>query len=247
MEQLRSYGDERQWAQCVYCAGPTETRDHVPSKVLLDEPYPENLPVVPACEACNQAFSLDEEYLACLVDCALTGSASPDEVHRHKVRGALARKPALVSMLTKARKEADTGVAFVVDVDRVRNVVLKLARGHAAYELNEPQLDEPTALNFIPLTSMDPGVRSRFETPPQSWVWPEVGSRAMQRLATAFPVRVNWIIVQSGRYRYMTAVSDGIVVRMVLSEYLGCEVVWSPMDPTPRELYDKVRTGNDPC
>jgi hypothetical protein len=25
---------------CIYCGGETETREHVQSKVLLDEPYP---------------------------------------------------------------------------------------------------------------------------------------------------------------------------------------------------------------
>jgi hypothetical protein len=48
MQQLRSYADERLVASCVYCGNVTETRDHVPSRILLDEPYPENLPVVPS-------------------------------------------------------------------------------------------------------------------------------------------------------------------------------------------------------
>lgn len=230
MQQLRNYGDERQWAQCVYCWGPTQTRDHAPSKVLLDEPYPENLPVVPACEACNHSFSLDEEYLACLVDCALPGVASPDVVHRPKVRGALVQQPALVSLLTQARQEADAGVAFSVDVGRVRHVVLKLARGHAAYELNEPQLDEPSAVHVTPLAVMDPETRARFETPVPPSIWPEVGSRAMQRTAASIPAGADWIIVQAGRYRYMTAVGAATIIRMVLSEYLACEVVWSPTD-----------------
>ena len=43
MQQLRCYGDDRNKGFCVHCGGPSETVDHVPSKVLLDEPYPENL------------------------------------------------------------------------------------------------------------------------------------------------------------------------------------------------------------
>jgi hypothetical protein len=75
MEQLENFGDERQSAYCVHCAGQTDTRDHVPSRVLLDEPYPPNLPVVPACRDCNEEASADEEYVACLVECTLAGSA----------------------------------------------------------------------------------------------------------------------------------------------------------------------------
>jgi hypothetical protein len=43
MEQLKSYADNRLVNGCVYCGGPEETRDHVPSRVFLDPPYPENL------------------------------------------------------------------------------------------------------------------------------------------------------------------------------------------------------------
>lgn len=49
---------------CVYCAAPAITRDHVPPKALLEEPWPPNLRTVPACEACNGSWSLDEQYLA---------------------------------------------------------------------------------------------------------------------------------------------------------------------------------------
>lgn len=62
MKQIPNYGDIRQIQTCVYSGGGTETRDHVPSKVLLEKPYPENLPIVPACDTCNQSFSSDEEY-----------------------------------------------------------------------------------------------------------------------------------------------------------------------------------------
>lgn len=81
MEQLRNLGDARQTDFCVYCGGVTETRDHVPSKVFLDKPYPTNIPVVPACQSCNRNISRDEEYVACLIECSLTGSAKADGVH----------------------------------------------------------------------------------------------------------------------------------------------------------------------
>jgi hypothetical protein len=80
MLQTRTYGDERQLAFCAFCGGPTGTRDLCPSRVLLDEPYPENLPVVPACVACNTRFSPDEQYLACLVSCVVAGSTDPAKI-----------------------------------------------------------------------------------------------------------------------------------------------------------------------
>ena len=93
MDQLKSYADERLMAGCVYCGRATETRDHVPSRVLLDEPYPENLPVVPSCEECNRGYSLDEQYFACLVECARVGSIKA--VERPKIARILLESPAL--------------------------------------------------------------------------------------------------------------------------------------------------------
>ena len=78
MDQLRDYADSRLIQDCIYCdGGHQETRDHVPSKAFLDSPFPDNLPVVPSCHACNHGFAVDEEYLSCLIECCLAGSANP--------------------------------------------------------------------------------------------------------------------------------------------------------------------------
>jgi len=52
--------------------------------------------------------------------------------------------------------------------------------------------------------------------------WPEVGSRAMQRLLTD----EQWLVVQKDRYRYRTAQDGRLWVRMVIREYLACRVAW---------------------
>jgi hypothetical protein len=218
-------------AFCVYCGGDTKTRDHVPSRVFLDEPYPLNLPVVPACQRCNEKFSLDEEYLACMIECVLAGAPRVEDIRRDKIRQILAKKPALVSRLAQARSQTGDGVVFAVEVARVRNIVMKLARGHAAYELHEPRYDEePLSVSFVPIGVMSRDARLRFDAQPRSPVpalWPEVGSRAMQRILLGADMDAKgWVIAQPGRYRYRAWVGDGMFVRMVLSEYLACEVVW---------------------
>ena len=137
MKQIRSFGDEREMYFCAHCGGSTETRDHTPSRVLLDKPYPENLPVVPCCPGCNTSFSLDEEYVAVLVDCALVGSTTPSDNHREKVRKILSRQPALATLVEQGRTASSAdGIMFDANIPRVENVVLKLARGHAAFELH---------------------------------------------------------------------------------------------------------------
>lgn len=237
MDNLNNYGDARQSGFCVHCGGPTETRDHAPSKVFLDLPYPENLPVLPCCEACNRGFSSDEEYVAVLLECVISGSASPVRVGREKVRKALMRNDALRRRIERGRKETKTvggGDLIVWEPEEVplRNVVLKLARCHAAFELNEPQLDLPTHFMVAPLISMSDGQRSHFESAPDGEGlagWPEVGSRAMQRLLIVEdkPSSEGWVTVQDGRYRYMAVGAGDVMIRGVLSEYLAFEVIWA--------------------
>ncbi len=89
MQNLKCYGDSRNKGFCVHCGGPDETDDHVPSKVLLDEPYPENLMVCPSCLNCNNALSVDEVYLACLLECVLAGEADPSKLLRPKISNVL--------------------------------------------------------------------------------------------------------------------------------------------------------------
>jgi hypothetical protein len=246
MDNIKSYGDSRLTQWCLYCRGIIGTREHVPSKVLLDEPYPDNLPVVGACAACNAGFSLDEEYLACLVECVLTGSAEPEVISRHKIARILSEKPALREMILRARQIINGTVSFAIDYPRVRNVLLKLARGHAMFELDTPLQEGEASVEWTPLVLMDAEARVQFETPPTSSLFPEVGSRAMQRMMVVSVVLASqedpksqlvqelllgpgWIEVQPGRYRYLATVVDTghVIVRMVLSEYLACEVIWS--------------------
>jgi len=78
MDQLKDYADDHLLHGCIYCEhGAEETRDHVVSKVLLDRPYPDNLPKVPACFDCSNGFSRDEEYVVALIECVRAGSTEP--------------------------------------------------------------------------------------------------------------------------------------------------------------------------
>ena len=48
---------------CAYCGQlKTLSNDHVPPKLLLDQPFPPNLWVVPACDDCTSSFKKDDEY-----------------------------------------------------------------------------------------------------------------------------------------------------------------------------------------
>lgn len=229
MQQLRCYGDKRNKGFCVHCGGLNETVDHVPSKVLLDEPYPENLMATPACRECNNGLSLDEEYLACLLECVIAGDAAPEKLHRAKIGRILRANSSLLARLQRARTDGVEGPVWMAENDRVSRVVLKLARCHAAFELNEPQLHEPSHIGIKPLPLMTEDEREAFERDDDAFgIWPEVGSRAMQRVlvAGADAFVEGWVLVQKGNYRFRSSHANGLAVKIVLREYLGCEVVW---------------------
>lgn len=226
MEQRINFGDKRQTAHCVYCGKGIETREHTPPKVLLDEPYPRNLPVIQACQSCNQGYSLDEEYFACLIECARVGSVDLKVIERDKIRIILSRKKALFDKLEKAATETLEGrKSFSIESERFKKVLLKIAQGHALYEQNEPKNeDEVSGLAFGTLEMLSEKSREIFETIPHANEAPEVGSRAMQNILISNDfVGMPWIEVQKNRYRYLTF-EEG--VRMVFSEYVWCEIIW---------------------
>jgi hypothetical protein len=242
MDQLRNFADDRLLDGCIYCGTQPDTKDHVPSRVLLDRPLPTNLPVLPACFPCNNGFSSDEEYVACLLEVVMVGSTEPDCIVRPVVADILRRSPGLRSRLETARNCVNGQVTFEVDNSRVENVLLKLARGHAAYELSALCRGRPNGLRWNLLSTLSEVDRQFFEEVPAPELFSEVGSRGMQRLAVAqfvlqsptgerstigFLVN-DWIEVQEGRYRYLVT-EDGaeIRVRIVLGEFLYCDASWN--------------------
>lgn len=241
MNQLKNFADSRLINGCIYCGGLAETRDHVPSWILLEPPYPENLPVVGCCEQCNQGFSKDEEYVVCLLEAALAGSADPKGIRRPSVARALQRSPALQARIEASKRQVDGLTEFVPETDRVMNVMLKLARGHAAYELSQPCREAPDHFWCGPLASMSDQMRESFDAAHLQQLFGEIGSRGLQRILvtqmilrsqTGGESRVglllnDWVDVQDGYYRYL-AIDDirGLVIRIVVAEYLACEVAW---------------------
>ena len=230
MDQLRDYADSRLLNGCICCGGPAETREHVPSRCLLEQPYPDNLPVVGSCASCNQGFSKDEEYLVCLVESALCGSTDPDKIKRPSVARMLRNSPAL-----RARLE------FAVEGHRIANVMLKLARGHAAFELSLPCRSKPDHFWWGPVSELSSDARETFDAAHVQQLFGEVGSRGLQRtLVTHVTLQsesgeqselrllvTDWVDVQQDLYRYL-AINDvgGLVIRIVVAEYLACEVAW---------------------
>lgn len=229
MQNFSCFGDERSKGFCIHCGGPDETDDHVPSKVMLDEPYPANLMVCASCIKCNNALSLDEEYFACLLECVIAGDADPTKLQRPRIARSLSKNIALMKRLETAKVDRGGRPHWNVENDRVRAVILKLGRCHAAFEYNEPRLENPKGVDFRPLQTMNDTERRAFEgSDDVAAVWPEVGSRAMQRLLVVGTqvFSEGWLVVQDGNYRYRVDRDAGLKVEIVIREYLACRVAW---------------------
>jgi hypothetical protein len=228
MQQIKTFSDTRLDHLCAFCGQAATTRDHIPSRVLLNEPFPDNLPVASACFECNNGFSLDEEYVACLLECTLRGTTEPNEL-REKIRKILLRKESLKVLLENSITRIDEQAYFTPDEDRVRNVILKISQGVAKYDNSECQLSEPCSIWFRPLLTMTEEEQLEFFSSEELPMLPEVGSRAMQR-AFQNPQTILqscWIDVQPNIFSYsLSHTSEGLRVRMLIWEYLACEVIW---------------------
>lgn len=138
MEQIRPFSDDRWSAFCAFRGAPPKTRDHVPPKIFPDKPYPENLPVVGACLSCNKDASLDEEYVACLLEVAACGTVDPVRLRRPKVARVLEAKPPLAAKLASSMGSNGQYMIDGEDNARLSAVIGKIARALWAYELARP-------------------------------------------------------------------------------------------------------------
>jgi hypothetical protein len=172
---------------------------------------------------CNQGFSINEAYLASLIECARLGSTADEDIEREKIRRVLRTYPKIKRMIESGRSIEGGRLHWEVDRARTRDVLLKLAHGHALFDLADQVYQDPQ-LFCAPICEMSEETRGQFEKPlpiENIRAVPEVGSRELLRWFDRG--EYGWQIVQPERYRYYAHPG---VVRIVFSEYLAVEIVW---------------------
>ena len=232
---LESFSDGRMEVWCPQCGESKQSvvlnRDHVPSKVLLDKPYPEGLGTVRICKLCNDAFSKDEEYVSAALSAWISDSADPKRQAFSAGQRVLARSPALRSRIQKQRVEQGF---WDLESDRIERVVIKQARNHAIYEGGEYHAEKPEHVAVVPLDQLSVEQRSSFLDSKEVDVWPEVGSRWMARLVEDTPAanrldrfdEYGFLIVQEHTYRFRLDLSAGLSVKSIIYGALATEVIW---------------------
>jgi hypothetical protein len=236
MDEIEEFVDERLKSWCVHCgkyiSGLETNLDHVPSKALLLKPHPPHLPQIEVCKACNEGFSLDEEYLFVFLTCVLAGSTDPKQMSNSRAQRALKRNTKLRARIEKSQTKYQTEggenrSVWKPEQIRIDRIVIKNARGHAYYELGEPMLSKPAHVWTAPLELLTTEQRADFERIDYGGGWPELNSCLMTRLATGQDFVDGWVVVQNGVYRYAAIQQDLMLVRTVLFEYLATEVYWN--------------------
>ncbi len=233
--------------QCVYCGEPANTREHCPSRVFLTKPYPSDLPVVPACEKCNNGFSSDELYTKAFVE-------AYEHYCSYKSKIILSER----KEVKEAQKKFDECISSgkIYFDDRIARILIKLAICHITYELTTgfhtdswEGIPEYVSYTFRPnMTTDEIGSWDDF-IPMNDKILPIIGSRAFNQIyvlelamsategtgiiSRPFAV-MDWNDVQDDNYRYVCWL-DGtyINVKVVIDEFMYAKVVFRHRDNPP--------------
>ena len=115
------------------------------------------------------------------------------------------------------------------DPNRISRVIVKNARGHIHHELAESVHGAPDHIAFKPLHLMSEAEHHVFfqDNSDRLGVWPEVGSRMMERIMTGADMDDGWIVVEPERYRFSLDWHGDVTVKSVIWDYLATETTWS--------------------
>ena len=223
------YGDVRLNHFCAFCGCLAETEDHVPSKCFLDKPHPRDLPVIPCCHRCNHDFSIDEEYVSCMIDCMKAGTASPTLIKREKTRKSLLHNPKLQERISSQIRDFGGVLLYDIEKERFKKVFRKLAFGHLAFENDMLTWESPYNIEIQLLTEMSDSQRNYFFRSYRGKILPEVCSRSLEHVILCYEDDAlhsylsPWITIQKNRYRYCVSPNSNMV-KFVIAEYLAVEV-----------------------
>lgn len=180
------YGDVRLNHFCAFCGCSSETKDHVPSKCFLDKPHPQDLPIIPCCYRRNHGFSLDEEYVSCMIDCMKAGTASPSHIKREKTRKSLLHNPKLQERINAQIRYFGGVLLYNIEEERFKKVFRKLAFGHLAFENDTLAWESPYSISIKLLSEMSDFQRDDFFPPYRGKLLPEVCSHGLEHVMLCY-------------------------------------------------------------
>jgi hypothetical protein len=227
MEQYLDYSDERHNNGCIYCGRKPDSVDHIPARTFLDEPYPDNLQVLPVCTSCNNESSLDEEYVSFLIYYLKhQESGALDEKHmKNKFSHAEALEDRVLNGLNINKEEKNSRPIIDIETDRIKKVLNKYAFAHFCFERGEHPNGDAININFAFASQLTEEQIKIFNTISKEEIFPEIGSRLFQRV---FENGNSWMVVQENNYRYFISQNQPYV-RIVIYEFLFAEIIFDDL------------------
>lgn len=232
--------DKKSYSDCIYCGEEANTREHIPSKVFLSRPFPENLAIVPACSNCNNSFSNDELFLSLLIERLKCRSFTVNYAVSEDMESRQNQNERLVNDIDEAIENGR--------LDELENKILrilhKLAIGHAVYELAEGYCikDGKISYSFVDRMSLEEVDDFTLPYNITNEPLPEVGNRVFDRILilelqsealvdseerVLVPlILLDWVDVQDEKYTYTCyKFGDYIEVKMIINDYMYVKVV----------------------
>jgi len=150
--------------ECTYCGNLARlTNDHVPPKALFPSPRPSNLTTVPACNDCNHAASLDDEYfrLVLVLRQDLSSNASAVAGIEAALRGLRRRqgiglRKSFLSSFQEVELRTPSGIylgkggTYEPDLQRLIRVAERTVRGLFYSHKRRRIPDDWTILTYLP-------------------------------------------------------------------------------------------------
>ena len=221
---------------CIYCGYyPAKSKEHLPSRVFLDTPYPDQYNIVPACEKCNIGFSADEVYVSCFVD-RLRNALSDNKIPlREKTISAFSHDKGLAGIICEQIRTENNKIFINYQPEPFSKILIKLAKGHLC-QAQDKVVDSNCSVecNFKLKPDLSEDELYHFEELPLADKASECGSDfthdllIVEGIGLPSQIVVPWNEVQDGNYRYLTYFEqDNYVVRIVICEMLFAEVLLS--------------------
>ena len=205
--------------------------DHVPSRSLLEKPYPHRPPVVKICKDCNNSFSPDEEYFAALLGAVMCGTTVPELQTVNSAKAIFSSNQKVRDQIESCKItkiiDGEEKHEWIPNFTRVHNVLIKNARGHIYFEYGQPLFNDPCHVNACPLQVMNENEFTNFFRADSNSSWPEVASRMLERTVSQIDYVDGWVVVQEGIYRYAITEDFGFCVRIIIREYLAARIAWN--------------------
>lgn len=232
--------DKNSYSECIYCGNAANTREHIPSKVFLVKPFPNNLGIVPACQNCNKSFSNDELFLSLLIEIIKSNHYGKGYILPEKSKIRMNYNKKMISDIKRLieNKELDQFNK------KISNILFKLAVGHSVYELSEGYCIKNGQINYSFLNRMSTEEINEFILPFDIGgnPLPEVGSRVYERILIvelnltsihdseqkliAPLLLLDWVDVQDTKYTYTCyKFGNEIIVKIIINDFMYAKVI----------------------